>query len=273
VRFRTRARLILCAALWLCAGRAQAEPITLQERNLGALNNALLMTTSMLEQVFGLSIAALPYRGTFNDSSWSAELAGNYASMAVNLTFSGLFDSMSQQGAFTATGTVGTAAWDERGLWSFADLDPDTVEMSWESAATVQLASGLTSPDRRGNGPTFRRQMGDLVIIQDFGFYRKTLFGVPLPFTGEFRIESETIRRGDQASVSIHLPDDLAILTGSADFVAGTTSGTIQVVPEPSTLALLGGGLMAARLLRRRSAERVRRSGGRAPRVPPRPSA
>jgi hypothetical protein len=256
-RFRTRGRLILCGALLLCAGRAQAEPITLQERNLTALNNALLMTTSMLEQVFGPSIATLPYRGTFNESSWSAMLAGDYGSMAVNLTFSGTFDSTSQQGAFTATGTVGTTAWDELGVWSFADLDPDTVEMSWESAATVQLASGLTSPDRRGNGPVLRQQMGDLTIIQDFGFYRKTLFGVPLPFTGEFRIESETIRRGDQASVTVDLPDDLAILTGTADFAAGTTSGTIQVVPEPSTLALLGGALLAGRLLR--SARKIAR--------------
>ena len=254
MRFRTRDRLIVCAAsLWLCAARVQAEPITLQERNLGALNNALLMTTSMLEQVFGHSIAALPYSGTFTESSWTAQLGGNYASMAVNLTFSGLFDSTSQQGAFSATGTVGTAAWDESGLWSFADLDPDTVEMSWDSAAAVQLASGLTSPDRRGNGPTLRQQMGDLVIIQDFGFYRKTLFGVPLPFTGEFRMESETIRRGDQASITIPLLDDLATLTGSADFAAETTNGTIYVVPEPSTFVLLGGGLLAARLLRRKT--------------------
>jgi hypothetical protein len=244
-------KFILALALVLRADALDAASFTLQEMNFGILNNSLGMTTSMLLQTFGSSPAVLNYFGTFSDVNWTAALVGNYAGLDVDLVMNGTFNDASQQGSYLSTGTVGPATWQGTGTWSFAPPSASSVEVNWDAETTILIpGADPFKPDRKGNGPWTRQRLDGSTDIQDFGTYSWSFFGLPVPFFEFLMLESDWVVPNNppgSAFASVILPRDDIALNGVADFgvVEGTTTGTVAVIPEPSTLLLLSIGVLA----------------------------
>jgi len=247
--------LILAVAILSWGNTVSAVPFSPSEKNVEALNESLLMTTSMLTQTYGVAPTTLSYSGSFLDTSWNAGLSGNYAGMSLNLSFNGTFDIGLDQGSFISTGTLGTASWDGVGTWSFTDVDAQSIDMSWDSEATITpLIGSIFKPDKHFTVPKrwARSSVGDVWHIADYGKYRSTIFGIP--FGPEKQEISDWIipKDGPQnATVTVSLPEDFIILRETANFDNGTVSGTLTV-PEPPTylLMLLGFFGLARRRVR-----------------------
>jgi PEP-CTERM motif len=242
-------KLFFCLAIILNGATVNATPFTAFEKNVEAMNEAVLMTTSMLVQEFGATPATFTFSGTFGDSGWDiTSMSGSYAGLPLELSFSGTFDQDLDQGDFTSKGTFGTASLEGSGKWNFMDVDAQSINMFWNSEMTIlPLIGSLLTLDKHFTQPKLwvKTMVGDNFIITDYGKYESTLFGIPIPFTEKEEISEWVIPKdGPQlATITVDLPDDSTILTGSANFDTGTVGGTITVVPEPSTLFLFGSGL------------------------------
>jgi hypothetical protein len=88
--------------------------------------------------------------------------------------------------------------------------------------------------------------VGDAIEIRDFGRYRHTIFGIPV---GPVFLEQISLwaypKDGPMRGIgtaTVSLSDEDIRLDGLVNLNTGTVSGT--VVPEPSTLALAGIGVL-----------------------------
>lgn len=228
---------------------AGAVPFTTFEKNVEAMTEATLMSTSKIVQEFGLSISMLSFSGIFDNSSWSMSMTGTYLDMFLNLSFSGSFNESIDEGNFVSTGTLDTAMWDSSGTWSFIDIDSETIGMLWNSKAIIEPVAGKKKkPDKHFTEPKKWAKTEDdtHIFITDYGKYFDTEDGKKIGKEKEQISDWVIPKDGPQiASITTNLVQDNIFLIGFADFDNGTASGTINVVPEPATMLLFGTGLAA----------------------------
>lgn len=216
---------------------------TAVEKSAEGLQEAILMTASKLVQVYGgdaVGPGTLTFNGIFTDGSWQADFSGDYAGEPVALDFTGTYDDSKNAGAFTVTGTYGSATWDGDGSWRYDIVDPQTIDMFWDSAASIIDELGrLFEPDKHFTTPKkwARSRLPDgRWHVVDSGEYRTTYFGIPVgPIKKEISdwIHSPGGGRGGIAAVTASLPDDGIQLSGSADFDVGTFAGMVNLTPVP----------------------------------------
>jgi hypothetical protein len=248
--FSSALRLALAVFLVLLVARSSnAAPLTPEQMDFGVLNNSLAMTASMMLDTFGPVSTTLDYSGLFSDTGWSLTVTGDYGGKAVDLKLAAVFDPSSLQGSYGSSGTIGVATWQGSGTWGFDSANAPSIELEWTAEATV-LAAGFDpfAPDRRGNGPWIPTPLDGVTSVQDFGRYRKSLFGIPIPFTDFFRLESDKIVPNNQGSAfaSVRLPSEGITIDSTANFAAlqSTVAGKITV-PEPSLVSLSIVGIIA----------------------------
>lgn len=213
---------------------------TALEKSAEGLQEAILMTASKLVQVYGgdaVGPATLTFNGIFTDGSWQADFSGDYAGEPVALDFTGTYDDSKNAGAFTVTGTYGSGTWDGDGSWRYDLVDPQTIHMFWDSAASIIDGIGrLFKPDKHFTTPK-RWAMSQLPDGRwhevDYG---TTYFGFPVgPIKKEISdwVHPPGGRRGGIAAITASLPDDGIQLSGSADFDVGTFTGMVNLTPVP----------------------------------------
>lgn len=250
-------RLIIYVLITFCfQATGEAVPFTSLDKNLEALTESAVMSTSKIVQVFGASVNTLSYSGTFNNLDWSLTISGSYSGTPLNLSFYGYFDEILNKGSFTSTGMLGTANWNGSGSWSFINIDPKTIGMLWDSEAKIKpIAGEEKKPDKHITQPkiTVKTEDDKNIYIHDYGKYFDTEDG---KIVGEEKaqISDEVISKDapQLASITVDLKQDNIFLIGYADFDNGIIGGSINVVPEPSTLLLLCSGLAGLVVLRRK---------------------
>jgi len=212
---------------------------TAQEKSVEALFEGVLMSSSMLVQQFGPAGANLSLSGTFSGSGWTATLSGTYGGQAVNLSYNGTFDPSTDAGTYTGSGSYGSNSWSENGDWSYTTVNPTTLDMLWNSYASIVDAIGnLFRPDKHFTQPKrwARSVLPDGSIhVADSGTYVTTYFG--FPFGRSHTQISDYIYPpggggGGIATVSTQLADDGINLGSSANTVSGTVSGSISFNPN-----------------------------------------
>jgi hypothetical protein len=224
------------------AAAQDSSAFTPAEESVEALYEAVLMSSSKLLQEFGPADAALSFSGTFSSSGWSATLTGDYAGQPVALSFSGTFDGSTHAGSFTSSGTYGDGTWTGSGSWSYVQVDPMNLDMSWDSEATIAWPWKLLKPDKHFTAPKrwARSVLPDgSVHVVDSGTYRSTYFGIP--FGKAKKQISDWIYPpgggGGIATVTVSLTDEAIGLTGYADFGSGGVGGKVNlssaVVKDP----------------------------------------
>jgi len=235
--------LLLATTTW----NANAIPFTTEEKNAESMHEVLLSTSSMLQLALGSSKSTLNYSGNFSDSSWTAGLSGTYGANAVDLSFSGTFDQVLDEGSFSSTGTVGDAAWNGSGSWSFSDVDPQSVNMVFDAEV---LYSPLLNPFIILDWHTVQEKLwartedANNIYTTDFGTYQLTLFGIPIgPKYNEISDWVEPKNGDGTVIVSMDLIDEMIYLDGQIDFNLGEIEGQIHI-PEPSVISLILLGVL-----------------------------
>lgn len=222
---------------------------TAGERNVESMNEAALMSASMLIQVFGLANGSLSLAGTFDASTWAANMSGGYAGMPVSLSFEGAYNQVANNGSYTSAGTVGTATWSGSGTWSFIDISPTSEGMFWDCVGTITLVDGgEKKPDRHFTEAKVWAKSEDATdeFWSDSGKYKNTedseIVGEEKSEISDYVIPKDGPRI---ATVAVTLVEDTSFLSGFANFDDGIVGATITIVPEPATIALVGlGGLV-----------------------------
>jgi hypothetical protein len=228
---------------------AVAAPLTPQQMNFGILHNSVGMTVSMIQQTLGVDSATLNFSGTFDDTSWTTSLTGQYAGRDINLLLTAAFDTGSLQGTYLSSGAAGGANWQGTGAWSFGSAVGPSINLNWSAEATIQGDGfGPFVPDRVGDGGWLPSELNGTTHIIDFGLYRLSLFGRPLPFPSVKVMDSDKIVPNNPGSAfaSVRLRSEAIEVTGTGHFAetAGAVAGTVSV-PEPSTALLCVIGLLA----------------------------
>jgi hypothetical protein len=243
-------RLCITLLVLLATSRpAEASPLTPLQMNFGVLHNSVAMTVSMIQQTFGVDSATFNFSGSFDETSWMTTLTGQYAGRDIDLLLTAVFDTVSLRGTYLSNGTTGGANWQGIGAWSFGSATGPSIDLNWSAEATIQGDGfGPFVPDRVGNGPWVPTPLNGTTHIIDFGLYRLSLFGRPLPFPAVKVMDSDKIVPNNPGSAfaSVRLPSEAIEVTGTGHFaeIAGAVSGTVSV-PEPSTALLCVLGLLA----------------------------
>jgi hypothetical protein len=253
--FRPWHRPILAITM-LMALPATARSGTLRpiDKNIEALHNFGVATASILVAHAGIIPSVLDYSGTVSDTGWTLHLQGSYGPLDLDLSFVGTFDISQSTGTFTAIDDVGGSIWDGGGSWSFASIDDDTDDFGWFYATNVenlinrdvQHVPGV--PDFDGYRIICAPDTGDPSLENCFnlGFYVNTISGVKDSVVKEANsvfVRPRIATPPLNFKTSFELPADHVRLTGTVNFETGGVAGTI-VVPEPSTLMLVAGGLL-----------------------------
>jgi hypothetical protein len=241
---RTFGTVALLAALVFGQARTSFAEFTFPEKNLEALDEGVILTVDDIVQGFGAKAATLSFTGSFTSMGWNATLTGNYGGNAVNITYSGTLSAAGDTGSFTSSGTVGPGTWAGTGNWAFNPPAGNPTNMTWDSSSTYTVGANPLIWDKHFLPPgklwsKSTLPSGDTHIV-DSGTYIWTLFGVPIPLPQRQEISDWIIPAGNPggATVTVSLPTDSIRLTSTADFTAGTTSGTVTV-PEPSAFVLM----------------------------------
>jgi hypothetical protein len=253
------ASIALLAGAFACGGNAAVIGLSpedsLRLENLHAATEAAATTNAMLIDAFGQIVSQrITFNGTFDTSGWTLTIGGSYAGMALDLSFTGVFDDATGSGAFTSTGTIGSSSWDGTGTWGFTEVDPETVDFRLDQ--DVSISALAFRPDIRGTWVWRYVDTPTAVLSSNVGVVQKTRNGRPwgrprLERSGD-RIPKMPPRTGGSITVGI---DDGSDLTATFDFDAGTISGNVHTIPEPATMALVGLcalGLIARARWRRR---------------------
>jgi hypothetical protein len=235
----------------VCVGDVYGDAVnfTPTEQSLGAMLEAGIMTVSMFQQAAGLpnSLQQISYSGSMTSSSWDLTLGGSYNGNPVNIELISM-----APGSFssTATSTFNSTSWSDSGTWMYTSTGVGQLDMTF--ASNVSFLSSIF--DREVVKMWAKSHTDSVTNIVDTGQYFWTLFGVKIFPTGQApQISDYIIPDGspDRAIVTVSLPLESINLIGTADFVGDTTTGTIDFVPEPGTLLLLGVGLITVALARR----------------------
>lgn len=158
-----------------------------------------------------------------------------------------MWELLTNQGSLSTIGTVGSSSWSGSGSWSFVDLAPDTDGFLFDYIVTVIPGVGIPLIfDREIVDP--KRELttddGTTRHTVSQGRYFWTFFGVRIKEVDERNDLIGPSNRGMPATVVVSLPQDQIVLTGTADFLTGVSSGAITVVPEPSTWLMFATGLL-----------------------------
>lgn len=241
-RAASAALLLVIAAL---AGPARAGLLTDVEKNAFVVGEAAAMTASMLEDVYGLHEDTLQFSSTsFSATGWTVGLTGSYAGESVALNFMGTFSPGTNMGSYTVDGLIGLDSYSGMGDWSYVSIDAVTDGLNFNAAASVL---GLLY-DRHTVTPKLEVTTDDGITRHTVsqGKYYKTFLGVTYG-----RIVDQTDDSigpsggGGRATVVVSLIDDGVNLSGMFDQGGGQISGTLSIVPEPSTWTLATAGLIA----------------------------
>jgi hypothetical protein len=216
-----------------------------EEKAAETLYEGALMDASMLVETFGPASGNLSLSGSFSGSSWQSTLSGDYAGQPVSITANGTIDPATGKGTFTSTGSYGSGTWDGSGDWSYAVVDANTLDLTWNSQAIIDWLKKLFKPDKHFTQPKrWARSIlpdGSTHVV-DSGTYKTTYFGIPF---GRSKPQiSDWIYPpggGGIATVAVQLTEDGIALASTVDVKGGTVSGSLSfdpnvvVDPLPST--------------------------------------
>jgi len=169
-------------------------------------------------------------------------MSGGYAGQPVSLSFSGAFDPGADRGSFTVSGSIGTSSLSGSGSWSYTTIDPQTIDMIWDSAANMVTSIGqIFRPDKHFIVPKrwARSADGPNWHIADSGTYRSTIAGIPFgPNLREISDEIIPMNSPRNGTVTVSLPDDGINLSGYVSLDSGNAGGQINVAvvtkgPDP----------------------------------------
>jgi len=234
----------------LAPGSASAGLLTNVEKDAFAAAEAVVFTTSMLEQQYGTTPATLSFSSTtFSDTAWSITLTGDYSGRFVDLPLSGTFNTSTNQGTMgSAPGTVGSDTWTPSGTWSYTSINANTDGLTFNLVGTVFTVT--TSPitninDRHTVVPKLEVTTDDGITRHTVsqGMYFWTRFNVPVFVVDQTDDSIGPSGGRGTATVSASGIQDGIILSGTFLQAGGSISGTVSVVPEPSSLSLTGLGL------------------------------
>jgi len=230
----------------LAPGTASAGLLTNVEKDAFAAAEAVVFTTSMLEQAYGFTPATLSFSSTtFSDTAWSITLTGDYGGRSVDLPLSGTFNTSTNQGTMgIAPGMVGSDTWTPSGTWNYTSINANTDGLTFNLAVTIGLA--LLIVDRHTVVP--KRELttddGTTRHTVSQGMYFWTLFNIPVGRVVDQTDDSIGPSGGrGTATVSASAIQDDILLSGTFLQAGGSISGTVSVIPEPSSLSLTGLGL------------------------------
>jgi hypothetical protein len=231
------------------------ESLTPSEVNLITLEEASISNVATVVEFFGPDPGvSLPFSGTFSPSGWTWDLSGVYLGQALTLSSQGTFDAIAGVGSWTSMGSLGTRSWASSGSVSNIQIiDPlqSTLDFSEVGAGVIDF---IPLYDRNTKTKT-KRNPDSPFVVDTTETTQYSLNGVPLgnPVENQDMIAPPNF----QKEKTVAPPHDGVLVVLHGTMTDGQVTGTVTLVPEPSSLVLsgLGGlGLLAYTWYRRRGA-------------------
>ncbi len=246
------AALLLAFCLSVETQRLHASVIV---QNIGAVVQATINDADLLAltNLFGLGPGTLNYASTTTNSQWTGILSGAYLGAGVNVDYSG---DLSQypigQITWTTSGFYGGAPWSGNGSASFANtasgfnmlflysisVGSHSADYNFAISADVSPTGDVRFDDANSSGSL----ISDGVVILDANFSY-------IQFRQKW-IDDATEHNNNRI-----------VSTGTKPIANGVLSmtNTIETVPEPTTLFLVGAGFIGC-VWRSRRRARIRRN-------------
>lgn len=238
VSYRYWLVVLSCIALGAMVHPARGS-LTAPEKNLEMLGETLLATNDMLQAAGGPTLDDnMAFTGTFDSSGFTYHLTGTFAGDAIDLSATGVYDSMLEQISYTGGGSVGSETWSQSGQVSITPLSPTVTDFAGnhQAHAPPHIVNGHLIEERNWH----EHDNGDGTDTDSYDLY----------IDGHFKSHETSFshRGGRQGGYE----SNNSSVIGTIDYGAGTFNGF--VIPEPGTivLACVGGIPLIVAALRRR---------------------
>lgn len=142
--------LFICATGLQFVTVSEASELSHEDWNYYAQTQTFAFALDFLAEMYGEPWETVSFTGTASSTGWNWSVSTTYHGLALDLTYTGTFDSGTGEMSWTGSGTYGTEPWTASGTAQFQSGEPeDTVD--WDETIQVGVASDTSEITGSGN--------------------------------------------------------------------------------------------------------------------------